>query len=146
MKKILSALVILMLFISAFACASNEALAKKPSEYSIGTSYSSAVNSGKPAIVLVYADWCGSCNNYMPYFENLYRKYGSKYNFTMVNVDKDRNISSQFSSPYIPSVYIEDKKYKQKIYISSQYYRDDKAMSSRLDLYLKRRQEWANGK
>ena len=143
-KFLLSVLVIVLLFISAFAGASVAAGGKKPSDYKIGMTYSMAVNNDKPAIVLVYADWCGYCKRFMPNFETLYRQYSLKYNFSMVNSDTNGAITRQLGVNGYPTVFIIDKKYNQKIEIPNEYYSDVNAMSARFNLYLKRRQEWAN--
>lgn len=40
---------------------------------------------GKPIIVNFWATWCGPCKNEMPYFQNMYEKYGDQVAFVMVN-------------------------------------------------------------
>lgn len=144
MKKfLLSGLLIGFLLLAAFISIPSAAWAKKPSDYHIGTSYAVATSSDKPAVVLVYADWCGYCKRYMPYFEKLYNQYYTKYNFSMVNGDTNAAVARQLKINGYPSVFIVDKKYKQQIYISYEYYLDNDAMTARLNKYLKRRQEWS---
>lgn len=47
---------------------------------------------GKPIIVNFWATWCGPCKNEMPYFQNMYEKYGDQVAFVMVNAtDGDRD-------------------------------------------------------
>lgn len=47
---------------------------------------------GKPIIVNFWATWCGPCKNEMPYFQNMYEKYGDSVVFMMVNAtDGDRD-------------------------------------------------------
>ncbi len=41
---------------------------------------------GKPTVVNFFASWCGPCRIEMPYFEDVYVKYGDKVNFMMVNL------------------------------------------------------------
>ena len=41
---------------------------------------------GKPIIVNFWATWCGYCTYEMPDFEEMYKKYGDRINFAMVNV------------------------------------------------------------
>ena len=143
-KFLLISLVIGFLFMTVFAGLSYAASYKKPSDYKIGLPYAMAVNSDKPSVVLVYADWCGFCKRFMPSFESLYKQYGTRYNFSMVNGDNNKAIESQLNVKGYPSLYIIDKKYKQQIFIDYNYYLDNSAMTARLNLYLKRRQEWAN--
>lgn len=40
---------------------------------------------GKPIIVNFWATWCGPCKNEMPYFQNMYDKYGDQVTFIMLN-------------------------------------------------------------
>ena len=41
---------------------------------------------GKPIVVNFWATWCGWCTLEMPDFEEMYKKYGDRVNFAMVNV------------------------------------------------------------
>ena len=44
---------------------------------------------GKPIVVNYWATWCGYCMIEMPDFENMYKKYGDRVNFLMVNAGDD---------------------------------------------------------
>ena len=81
---------------------------------------------GKPVIINIWATWCGPCVRELPGFDNLYKEYGDKVKFFMVNCedredqdyvmefvneygyafpvsfDFDYSVSSQFSTGYIP--------------------------------------------
>lgn len=145
-KFLLLGLTVLYLTLSSFFNITNAAVNKKPSDYNIGTSYALAVNSNKPAIVLVYADWCGYCKKFMPYFETFYKQYNTKYNFSMVNADTNKSLTNQLNVGGFPTVFIIDQKFNQKIHIPNEYYYDTNAMNARFNLYYKRRQEWLQNK
>lgn len=42
---------------------------------------------GKPIIVNIWATWCGPCVRELPSFEKLYKQYGNKVQFLMVNCE-----------------------------------------------------------
>ena len=42
---------------------------------------------GKPIIVNIWATWCGPCVGELPHFEKLYKQYGDKVQFLMVNCE-----------------------------------------------------------
>ena len=44
---------------------------------------------GKPIVLNFWASWCGYCLSEMPDFEAMYKKYGDRVNFLMVNVGDD---------------------------------------------------------
>lgn len=47
---------------------------------------------GKPIVINFWATWCGPCKNEMPYFQNMYDKYGDRVTFVMLNAtDGDRD-------------------------------------------------------
>ena len=46
---------------------------------------------GKPVVLNFWASWCGPCKSEMPDFEEIYKEYGEKIHFVMVNLtDGDR--------------------------------------------------------
>lgn len=128
---------ILLLFLFGITNISNAAI--KPSDYKIGMPYYSAVNSKKPAVVLFYADWCGTCQRFMPIFNNVYFINNKNYNFAMVNIDKNLLLSSQYGVREIPKVFIIDKVNNQKIEIPIKYYPNISKLNGILDEYLQRR-------
>ena len=69
-----------------------------------GNKYKLSDFRGKPVIVNFWASWCGPCKMEMPDFEELFKEYGGKINFLMVNMtdgfketkeDALRHISSE---------------------------------------------------
>ncbi len=41
---------------------------------------------GKPIVVNFWATWCGPCKSEFPAFDNMYKEYGDKVEFLMVNL------------------------------------------------------------
>lgn len=41
---------------------------------------------GKPVVVNFWASWCGPCKNEMPEFNEIYKEYGDKVTFMMINL------------------------------------------------------------
>ena len=141
MKKflILSGTVLLLLFALGITGLSAVADLKRPSDYRIGVPYSTAISSGKPAVVLFYADWCGVCRRFMPVFSSVYYANSKNYSFSMVNTDKNNALSNKYGIRGIPAVYIVDKMYNKKYKIPIEYYSSVDELTSILNEYLKRR-------
>lgn len=67
---------------------SNRQPAKDFSVYDTnGTKVTLSQNFGKPIIINFWATWCGPCKTELPYFNELYQKYGNDVNFMMVCTD-----------------------------------------------------------
>lgn len=135
--KYISFFIISILLVSAFVLPFAHA-SKLPSEYKIGISFQSALNSQRPMVALFYANWCGYCKRFMPNFNTLSYKYGAKYNFVMLNIDEPYNskLADKLKVKGVPTVFIIDPVYKNQIKIPSSNYGDFRAMSSKLDQYL----------
>ena len=91
-----------------------------------GNKLSFSAYHGKPVIINIWATWCGPCVRELPGFDNLYKEYGDKVKFFMVNCeekesedyvmefanengytfpiyfDYDYSVSRLFSTGYIP--------------------------------------------
>ncbi len=104
-------------------------------------SYSTAINNGKPSVVLFYTTWCTYCKKFMPIFNGLSRSNSSKYNFVKINIDLKNNasITREYGVVSIPTVYIIEPKYKVKKEVSPYSYDSVKSMQAELDYYLKHR-------
>lgn len=61
------------------------------------------LNSTKPVILDVYADWCSPCKMIAPIFEELSNELSSKYKFAKLNVDDAREISMELGVTSIPT-------------------------------------------
>jgi thioredoxin 1 len=52
----------------------------------------------KPAIIDLYADWCGPCRQTAPIMKELAKEYAGK----IVNVDKQKELAALFNATSIP--------------------------------------------
>lgn len=56
----------------------------------------------KPAIIDLYADWCGPCRMTAPIMKDLAKEYEGKIVIYKVNVDKEKELSALFNATSIP--------------------------------------------
>lgn len=56
----------------------------------------------KPAIIDLYADWCGPCRMTAPIMKALAKEYAGKIVIYKVNVDKEKELSALFDATSIP--------------------------------------------
>lgn len=56
----------------------------------------------KPAIIDLYADWCGPCRMTAPIMKELAKEYAGKIVIYKVNVDKERELAALFNASSIP--------------------------------------------
>ncbi|MDE5702767.1 thioredoxin domain-containing protein [uncultured Bacteroides sp.] len=56
----------------------------------------------KPAIIDLYADWCGPCRMVAPIMKELAKEYADKITIYKVNVDKERELAALFNASSIP--------------------------------------------
>lgn len=56
----------------------------------------------KPAIIDLYADWCGPCKMTAPIMKELAKEYAGKIVIYKVNVDKERELAALFNASSIP--------------------------------------------
>ena len=66
-----------------------------------GNKYKLSDFRGKPVIVNFWASWCGPCKMEMPDFEELYKEYGDKINFIMVNMTDGNQETKDKASKHI---------------------------------------------
>jgi thioredoxin 1 len=68
------------------------------------TNYQTEVlDSKKPVVVDVFAVWCGPCQMMKPVFAALEKEYANKYMFATLNVEEDRELSTELGVTSIPS-------------------------------------------
>ncbi|ADV44873.1 co-chaperone YbbN [Bacteroides helcogenes] len=56
----------------------------------------------KPAIIDLYADWCGPCRMTAPIMKDLAKEYADKITIYKVNVDKEKELAALFNATSIP--------------------------------------------
>ena len=56
----------------------------------------------KPAIIDLYADWCGPCRMTAPITKSLAKEYDGKIVIYKVNVDKEKELAALFNATSIP--------------------------------------------
>ena len=56
----------------------------------------------KPAIIDLYADWCGPCKQIAPIMKDLAKEYDGKIVIYKVNVDKQKELAALFNATSIP--------------------------------------------
>ncbi|WP_321330804.1 thioredoxin domain-containing protein [uncultured Bacteroides sp.] len=58
----------------------------------------------KPAVIDLYADWCGPCRMVAPIMKTLAKEYDGKVLFYKVDVDKENELASLFQASSIPLI------------------------------------------
>ena len=56
----------------------------------------------KPAIIDLYATWCGPCKRLAPILEEIQKEYSSKIQIYKVDTDKEKQLSNLFNVSSIP--------------------------------------------
>ena len=56
----------------------------------------------KPAIIDLYADWCGPCRTVAPIMKELAKEYSDQIVIYKVNVDKEKELAALFNATSIP--------------------------------------------
>lgn len=56
----------------------------------------------KPAIIDLYANWCGPCKKLAPILEEIQKEYGSNLQIYKVDVDKETTLAQIFNASSIP--------------------------------------------
>ncbi len=56
----------------------------------------------KPAIIDLYADWCGPCRMTAPIMKELAKEYAGQIVIYKVNVDKEKELAALFNATSIP--------------------------------------------
>lgn len=56
----------------------------------------------RPAIIDLYADWCGPCRRVAPIMKELAKEYAGKIYIYKVNVDKEKELAALFNATSIP--------------------------------------------
>ena len=64
----------------------------------------------KPAIIDLYADWCGPCRQTAPIMKELAKEYAGKIIIYKVNVDRQKELAALFNATSIPLFVFIDRK------------------------------------
>ena len=56
----------------------------------------------KPAIIDMYADWCGPCKRLSPILDQIQKEFGDKIQIYKVDTDKERMLAQLFNVSSIP--------------------------------------------
>lgn len=62
------------------------------------------IDSGKPALLDFWAEWCGPCRMIAPIVEELSGEYGEQIIIGKVDVDSSPNITAKFGIRSIPTL------------------------------------------
>lgn len=123
MKKILTVAILLFASVLTYACTDKaQAQQKEPEKkeaksgevivmnkdmfikdvFDYGKSQDWKYKGDKPAIIDLYADWCGPCRMTAPIMKELAKEYAGKIVIYKVNVDKERELAALFNASSIP--------------------------------------------
>ncbi len=64
------------------------------------------INSDKPVLVDFFATWCGPCSVVGPILDDLDKEYEGKVSFVKVDVDQNKELTSEYSIFSIPTLAI----------------------------------------
>ena len=82
---------------------SQEQFTKAVGDYSKGLAGFKMVGK-KPAVVDIYATWCGPCKRLSPILDELALEYKDKVDFYKIDLDKSRALGNAFGVQSIPMV------------------------------------------
>ena len=96
MKKVLSLVALAMISTIMFAVNDGAKTNQNKKEAKSGD------KGDKPAIIDLYADWCGPCRMTAPIMKSLAKEYDGKIVIYKVNVDKEKELAALFNATSIP--------------------------------------------
>lgn len=122
MKKVLSLVALVMISVIIYAFNDEEAKVNQESKnevkggevvvmdkdmfikdvFDYRTSQEWKYEGDKPAIIDLYADWCGPCRITAPIMKSLAKEYAGKIVIYKVNVDKEKELAALFNATSIP--------------------------------------------
>lgn len=105
MKKVLSPFILLLTFSIGTKAQTVEPLTNdqfKEKIWNYDTDKEWKYLGDKPAIIDLYATWCGPCKRLAPILEEIQKEYGSKIQIYKVDTDKEKQLSNLFNVSSIP--------------------------------------------
>lgn len=107
MKKIITMVVLVFSSMLAYAQASGEVVVMNKAMFvkdvfDYEKSQDWKYKGSKPAIIDLYADWCGPCRTVAPIMKELAKEYADKIVIYKVNVDKEKELAALFNATSIP--------------------------------------------
>ena len=102
---------------------------------------------GKPALIYFYSPDCSSCSKFKSNWLYLKKHFGKKFEFLEVNVDDSRlaPLSFEFMVTTIPTVFLEDAKFRHRAYINPVEYHFLPRFEDELNRYLELREVMKRG-
>ena len=68
--------------------------------------FNEIIKESRPTLVDFYATWCGPCRHQMPIIEKVKDGCGDRANVIKIDVDKDRELASQYRIQSIPTIVV----------------------------------------
>lgn len=107
MKKILTTVLLILSCLLARAQASGEVIVMDKATFvkdvfDYENSKEWKYKGSKPAIIDLYADWCGPCRSVAPIMKELAKEYADQIVIYKVNVDKEKELAALFNATSIP--------------------------------------------
>ena len=84
--------------------------------YLNGNTVSLSDFNGKPVVINFWATWCPPCKSELPYFENMFKKYGEQVEFMMVNLTDGVQETADSVNEFI-----EESEYTFPVYLDTEY-------------------------
>lgn len=68
--------------------------------------FNEIIKESRPTLVDFYATWCGPCQHQMPIIDKVKDSCGDRANVIKIDVDKDRELASQYRIQSIPTIVV----------------------------------------
>jgi len=107
-------------------------------ETSIASYIRNALDSGKPAFLYFYAEWCHYCQKQKPIFDELEREYTDKANFIRVNIENNPDVMEEFGVTAFPTMFLISDRDEKGEYVYERFkgFTDEEILKGSLDYLL----------